>query len=68
MPVIAGVVQRIGIRQRPGGRKLRQQIAELYGPSVALVFSRKKIQAKLSAFIREIVPQEIERAFRFITG
>jgi hypothetical protein len=46
----------------------RNPIVELKGPSVALVFAHRKIQAKLSAFLQETVPREIERAFRFMTG
>jgi hypothetical protein len=56
----------IGVFKRIGAARL--PIAELFGPSVALVFSRRKLQERLGAFLREKVPQEIARAFRFVTG
>lgn len=46
----------------------RLPIDELEGPSVALVFSRKKIQDAIAAYLRAKVPEEIQRAFRFVTG
>jgi hypothetical protein len=62
-----GVFKRTGKFGRRGNPKL-ETIQELFGPSVALVFSRKKITGKITAFLREKVPQEVERAFRFVTG
>jgi hypothetical protein len=56
----------IGVFKRIGAARL--PIAELFGPSIALVFSRRKLQERLGAFLREKVPQEIARAFRFVTG
>jgi hypothetical protein len=56
----------IGVFKRTG--KARLPIQELFGPSVALVFSRKKITDKITAYLREKVPQEVARAFRFVTG
>jgi hypothetical protein len=47
---------------------VRENIKELFGPSVALVFKRKKITDKIRAYLREKVPQEIARAFKFVTG
>jgi len=47
---------------------IREQIAELFGPSIALVFSRKKITDKIRAYLKDKVPQEIARAFKFATG
>jgi hypothetical protein len=52
-----GVFKRLGQARRP--------IIELFGPSVALVFSRRKITDKIRAYLREKVPQEITRALRF---
>lgn len=46
----------------------RLPIRELFGPSVALVFKRPKITKKIKAYLREKVPQEIARAFKFVTG
>lgn len=56
----------MGVFKRQG--KSRLPIAELFGPSVALVFSRKKILAKVTGYIREKLPIEIARAFKFVTG
>lgn len=46
----------------------KEPITELFGPSPALIFSRKKITDKIRAYVREKVPQEINRAFRFMAG
>jgi len=56
----------IGVFKRSG--KPRLPIQELFGPSVALVFSRKKIKGKILDYLREKVPQEVARAFKFVTG
>lgn len=53
----------VGVFKRVG--KPRLPIVELQGPSVALVFSRKKITDKVKAFLRESVPKEISRALKF---
>ena len=47
---------------------IREDILELKGPSVALVFSRKKIQKKIADFLRVKVPEEVARAFKYVTG
>lgn len=67
-----GVFKRFGpriilTRGKSAGKK-GQRIDELEGPSVALVFSRKKITDKIRAYLKERVPQEIARAFKFVTG
>lgn len=57
-----GVFKRIGtfsIKTR------REMIAELFGPSVARVFARRRIKSKVMAFIGDKLPGEINRAFRF---
>jgi hypothetical protein len=56
----------IGVFKRSS--KSRLPIQELFGPSVALVFSRKKIKGKIIEYLREKVPLEVARAFRFVTG
>lgn len=56
----------IGVFKRAA--KQRLPIQELFGPSVALVFSRKKITGKIKDYLREKLPQEIARAFRYVTG
>jgi hypothetical protein len=63
---IAQVGAHTGVFKRRGAE--RKPITELSGPSVALVFARKKILDKVLAYIREKVPQEITKAFRFMTG
>jgi hypothetical protein len=55
-----GVFRRLTAKRFP--------IVELKGPSVALVFSRKKIQEQISEYLRTKVPEEIARAFKFVTG
>ena len=47
--------------------KARLPIDELHGPSVALVFSRKRIQATMTAFINERLPKEISQALKHFT-
>jgi hypothetical protein len=64
-----------GVFQRVGGKvplargkskgKVRQRITELFGPSVALVFSRQKIQQKLRELVAKVGPDEFARAFKF---
>lgn len=56
----------IGVFKRVA--KPRLPIQELFGPSVALVFSRKKITGKITSYLREKVPQEVARAFKYVTG
>lgn len=56
----------LGVFKRSG--KQRLPIQELFGPSVALVFSRPKITKKIKAYLQEKLPQEIARAFKFVTG
>jgi len=53
----------IGVYKRIDDKRI--PIAEKFGPSVARVFSRKKILAKISEFIRAKLPEEINRAMRF---
>lgn len=48
--------------------KSRLPISELFGPSVAKVFSGKKVLGKVTSYIREKLPVEIARAFKFVTG
>lgn len=48
--------------------KTRTPLDELHGPSVALVFSRKKITDKVRAYLKAKLPVEIARAFKFVTG
>lgn len=67
-----GVFKRFGpkiilTRGKSAGKK-GQRIDELQGPSVALVFSRRKITDKIRAYLKDKVPQEIARAFKFATG
>lgn len=54
-----GVFVRVG----PAGR---QGIVEARGPSVALVLRRKPIVNKIRAFIKEHLPVEMARAFKFL--
>lgn len=56
----------VGVFKRLG--KTRNPIVELRGPSVALVFSRKRITGKILAFLDQKVPEEIRRAFKYVTG
>lgn len=56
----------VGVFRRTSSARL--PIVELFGPSVALVFSRKKIVDKVSVYLRAKVPEEIARAFKFVTG
>ena len=44
----------------------RLPIKELFGPSIALIFSRRKIQEQISDYLQSKIPQEIARAFRFV--
>jgi hypothetical protein len=53
----------IGVFQRIRDKRL--PVRELFGPSVALVFSRRKIRSKIQEFLKEKVPQEIARALKF---
>jgi hypothetical protein len=46
----------------PHRRRTTGRMAELFGPSVALVFSRRKIMATVGAYIKEKLPIEINRA------
>jgi len=55
-----GVFKRLAQKRTP--------IVELKGPSVALVFTRKKIQERIAEYLKTRVPEEIARAFRFVTG
>jgi hypothetical protein len=48
--------------------RARLPVEELHGPSVALVFSRATLLKKVTDYLREKVPQEIAKAFRFVTG
>lgn len=57
---------KIGVFKRTTEKRL--PIDELQGPSVALVFSRKKITDKIRAYLKVKVPEEIARAFKFMTG
>jgi hypothetical protein len=59
-----GVFKRIGEFGRRGNPKL-EKIAELFGPSVALVLARKRVFSQVQAVIRERLPKEIQAAFRF---
>ena len=52
-----GVFKRLGQGRTP--------IAELFGPSVALVLARKRVYEKVRKVIAERLPREIQRAFRF---
>lgn len=45
--------------------RLPERIAELFGPSVALVFSRRKILTPVKQHIRAKLPAEIARAYKF---
>ncbi len=54
----------VGVFKRLGARRL--PIRELFGPSVALVFSRKKIQKTLLDYLKTKVPEELKRAFKFV--
>ena len=67
--VHTGVFRRIGNRIRlTHGRskgQMGQRIVELFGPSVALVFARKKIQSKLRELAARVYPDELARAFKF---
>lgn len=56
----------IGVFKRKSAKQL--PIAERFGPSVALVFTRRKITDKVLAYLRDKVPEEIVRAFKFVTG
>lgn len=56
----------IGVFKRAGRERI--PIQELFGPSVALVFSHKKVRDKIVAFIRSKVPEEISRALKFAFG
>jgi len=53
----------VGVFKRVGAGRL--PIRELFGPSVALVFSRKRIISKLTDYLKTKVPEEIKRAFKF---
>lgn len=57
---------RIGVFTRVDAARL--PIEEKFGPSVALVFSRKIILDKVKAYVSERLPGEIARAFKFATG
>jgi hypothetical protein len=54
----------MGVFKREGSKRL--PIKELFGPSIALIFSRRKIQAQISDYLQTKIPQEIARAFRFV--
>jgi len=54
----------MGVFKRAGSKRL--PIKELFGPSIALIFSRRKIQAQISDYLQKKVPEEIARAFKFL--
>ena len=56
----------VGVFKRAGAARL--PIAELFGPSVALVLSRKRVYEQVRKVIAERLPREIQRAFKFATG
>ena len=56
-----------GVLQRTSRALQADQITELFGPSVALVFSRKKITDQIKNLITEKIPAEVARAFKFLT-
>ncbi len=57
-----------GVLQRTSRALNAQQITELFGPSVALVFGRKKILDPIKELIDDKLPKEIERALKFVKG
>ena len=54
----------MGVFKRKGAKRV--PIRELFGPSIALIFSRRKIQAQISDYLQTKLPQEIPRVFRFV--
>ncbi|MGH7875000.1 MAG: hypothetical protein ACREQO_22625, partial [Candidatus Binatia bacterium] len=61
----AGVVQ---LNPRLTSSMRDEQVAELFGPSVALVFSRRRVKDKIRSFVRERLTIEIHRALKFFQG
>jgi hypothetical protein len=57
-----------GVLQRTSRALRAQQITELFGPSVALVFGRKKILEPIRKLIEDKLPKEVERALNFVKG
>lgn len=55
-----GVFARTGDFTKTG----KPQIVEQFGPSVALIFSRRAIQRRVIAFIRELLPKETTKALK----
>ena len=48
-------------------RSARQAIGELFGPSVALVFGRRKVASQIEKAIDETLPKELDRAIAHFT-
>lgn len=66
-----GVFKRFGYKRLIRGRQdegKMQPIEERFGPSVAKIFTQKKIKNTVMAYLKTKVPDEIARAFRFVTG